>query len=531
MAVPAYATDLNDIYTDGGTWTTLAGRVTDPDTDDYYQGVSCFSHDPFSSAIEGAVVNSAETITAGFAVFFWTKADIGPALATRAAGGIQALIGNLSTALKCFYVRGSDDGDILKGGWKCIPVDPTKTQSTSVGSPSSVTAYFGIRWNIPSTGPTKGYPLKIDAIRWGSKIEITAGEIANPATWPATAIYDNTTTRQWGLVQPTDSGAEIQGYVYWGTAAASVYSRDSNQAITILDTEWTDTDFTQIIFAHADNDIIWDNIGIKALGTSNRGIIDFTTNPVTNGVAWTNSTFEGIDITNLLADCTFDGSKWLGTNEVTAGGASLLGCKILTPTVAIDSHGLLWNTATDPDGELDDMEFSKGTAAHHAIEFDATNTPTTITLRNIDFTGFHATNGNNDSALYFPSTSKSYTVNIIGCTGDISYKVGSGGSVTLVTDPVDISIKVQDESKVVIQNAQVSMYLLDSPFTEIMNEDTLATGLAEAQYSGTVPVDIKWRIRKSEDTDNPRYYAKSDTGQITANGFTTVQTLVVNPNI
>jgi hypothetical protein len=51
----------------------------------------------------------------------------------------------------------------------------------------------------------------------------------------------------------------------------------------------------------------------------------------------------------------------------------------------------------DPDGELDNCSFTKGTAATHAIEFDATNTPTTITLRGIDFSGYNAANGNNDS--------------------------------------------------------------------------------------------------------------------------------------
>lgn len=513
MAVPVYATDLNDIFTDGGSWTTLSGRDTDPDTDDYIQGASCWSHDPFSSGIEGGVVNSAETITAGDAVFIWTKADISPALATHAAGGVQALIGNSSSALKCFYVRGSDD--LVYGGWKCIPVDPTKTPSTNIGTPTAVTSYFGVRWNVPASGPNKGYPFKIDAMRHGKNLEVTAGDSGTPATWSTVAIYDSNNARMWGICQPTDSGAAVQGYIYWGTATTAVYSRDTNKTIIVNDTEWTDTDFTQIIFAHASNDVLWDNVGLLALGTNNRGIIDVTANGT---IVWTNSVFQDIDITNLLSGCTFDGTKWLSCNEVTAGGASLLGCKILTPTVAVSSHGLLWNTATDPDGELDGMELSKGTNAHHAIEFDATNTPTTITLRGIDFTGFNASNGNNDSALYFPSTTKSYTVNLIGCTGDISYQVGSGGSVTLVLDPKTFQFTINPSTLIDYEWRLYSVTAVGSMAgaTELDGEENATTGTQSYSYSYTADVAVAVQIINQPDNDyveSTTYYTLGNADQ------------------
>ena len=76
---------------------------------------------------------------------------------------------------------------------------------------------------------------------------------------------------------------------------------------------------------------------------------------------------------------------------------------------------------------------------------------------------------------------------------------------------------------------QVSIYLLDSPFTELMNEDTLASGLASESYTGTTPIDIKWRVRKSETTDVPRYLPKSDTGQISTDGFTLTVNMIENP--
>jgi len=47
-----------------------------------------------------------------------------------------------------------------------------------------------------------------------------------------------------------------------------------------------------------------------------------------------------------------------------------------------------------------------------------------------------------------------------------------------------------------------------------MNEDTLSSGIAIESYGGSLPVDIKWRVRKSEITDDPRYEARSGTGVI-----------------
>ena len=487
MAAPAYATDLNDIFTDGGTWTVLSGRATDPDTDDFIQGTSCWSHDPFSSAIEGGVVNSAETVAADDAVFVWTKADISPALATHAAGGVQILIGASTTALDCFYVRGSDD--LVYGGWQCIPVDPTFTPSTVIGGGGAGTSYFGVRWNIPGSGPNKGYPFKIDAIRHGRQLEITAGDSGTPATWDATAVYDAGNTRMWGLCQPTDTGAQVQGLIYWGTAAASVYSRDSNRTIVLLDTEWTNTDFTQVIFAHASNDVEWDNVGLIALGTNNRGIIDVTAN---GAVTWTNSVIQDIDTTTMLAGSTFDGCTWIGCNEVDSGGGSLLGASILSPTVAANSYSLLWNVNADPSGSLDGMVFSKGTNAHHAITFGTTiPTAANYTINNCAFgTDFSATEGGTtgDETFHFLDTTGTITLNLVGCTGNVGYRT-EGVAVSIITDPVTTALTIQTSASppVAIGSARVFIETSDGtgplPFAESVSI-VQTTGTATVTHTG-----------------------------------------------
>lgn len=497
MAAPSYSTDLTDIYTDTDNFSVVGGgRVTASETDDYIQGSNCWSHDPFSSGIEGGAYDTVTglTITSGDAVFIWTKCDVAATLATHSAGGVQAIMGNSTTAYDAWYVRGSDD--YAYGGWQCIPVDPTKTASTTVGTPSGTLDHFGVRWNVPSTGASKGYPMKIDAIRHGSNIEITAGDATTPATWDDTATYDSTTTRQWGLCQPTNSGAAIQGDIYWGTATTAVYSRDSNRTIAVVDTEWTDTDFTQIIFAHASNDVDWDNVGVLALGTNNRGIIDVTADGT---ITWTNSVFQDIDVTNLLASSTFDGSKWLSTNEVDAGGASMLGCKILTPTVAVDSYGLLWNVATDPDGKLDDMEITMGANAHHAIEFGLTS-PTTMTLNDITLTGFGA-DSSTSSALNFLRTSGTVTVNLSGMTTPTYSTAGAtiefvnDTTVTLTGLETNVEVRVYDDTGSGVAGTEIDGIENTTSgtfsFTDTPGNDVIITifdeGITPIRYLYTIP--------------------------------------------
>lgn len=503
MAAPSYATDLTDIYLDTDNFSTVGGgRVTAAETDDYIQGNNCWSHDPFSSGTEGGVYDSvtAETIATDDAVYIWTKCDVAATLGTHAAGGISALIGNGTGALKVYYIAGSDDYQY--GGWKCYPVDPTLTPSTNIGSPSGTWDHFGIQWYVPSTGASKGYPMKIDAMRHGRVMSVNGGDSGTPATWDAAAAYDATGTRQWGILQPTTTGAALQGILNLGVVLA-VYSRDSNRAIVIVDTEWTAADFTQIIFSDASNDVEWDNIGVLALGTNNRGIIDVTAD---GDITWTNSTFEGIDQTTLLSNCTFDGSKWLSCNEVDGGGASMLGCEILTPTVAAGSYGLLWNVATDTDGLLDGMNFTKGSNSHHAIELGLTS-PTSITLNDVTFSGFNASNGNTDSTIGVLRTSGTVTINWTGGTAP-TYQ--TAGATVVVQNTVTLTLTD------VVVGSQCSIYAtaggVETVGTELMNETAVSSTVTEPYaYSSSQPIVV--RVRNSSGAT--RYFPYTTPGTIT----------------
>jgi hypothetical protein len=108
-------------------------------------------------------------------------------------------------------------------------------------------------------------------------------------------------------------------------------------------------------------------------------------------------------------------------------------------------------------------------------------------------------------------------------------ETGTPPGTTNINNEVTIQINVvKDVDGAVLQNAQCSIFLLDSPFTELMNEDSNASGVASEGYNYVGATDIKWRVRKSETTDNPRYQARSGTGQIGANGFLQTVRMKIN---
>jgi hypothetical protein len=97
--------------------------------------------------------------------------------------------------------------------------------------------------------------------------------------------------------------------------------------------------------------------------------------------------------------------------------------------------------------------------------------------------------------------------------------------VVIIINTVTLTVTVKDENRVATENAQTSIRLLNSPFTELMNEDTLATGIATEDYNYVGAVDVVVKVRKSEDTDDPRYVAFSKIDKITSDGLNLAVTL------
>jgi len=460
MAAPAWATDLTDIIVDPTSttgWTALGGGAsglpTAGETDYYVQGSTCMSKGAWTNALKGMIYANGGGTPANFTVptsgvvLAWGYYSAPASLSNKAGGGLRIVIGSGTGAYYHYYVGGSDT--LTFESWVPYVVDPnTATADTTTGAPSGTEGYVGILANLPTTaGPTKGNPIAIDAIRYGRHtLTYTLGDGApNYNTFALAEATANSNTNRWGNIEYNKGVYLVQGFHSFGSSGTAVDFRDSNKVLFIRASGGNNggndavaTAYNRFEILNASSNVSWTNISLSALGTRARGVFVHTAGTLTLD----SCQFTDMDTFSFLAAASVTDTVFRRCNAVTAPGTNLVGSQIRTPTVAADASGLVWNVATDTDGKLDDMVFTKGTNAHHAIELGTTS-PTTVTLRGLTFTGFNASNAQNDSTIYVKRTTGTVTINLVGCSGNISYKT-DGATVVLVTDPVTLSVHVQD---------------------------------------------------------------------------------------
>lgn len=114
---------------------------------------------------------------------------------------------------------------------------------------------------------------------------------------------------------------------------------------------------------------------------------------------------------------------------------------------------MIWNVNVDPDGYLDDLTITKGSATNHAIEFGDT-IPSSLTLRNCAFSGYNSSGSQYDSTFYFADTTGTFTLNLVACSGNVTVKT-AGCTVTVVEDPVTVKATCVKTDGSLLQNVRV----------------------------------------------------------------------------
>lgn len=171
------------------------------------------------------------------------------------------------------------------------------------------------------------------------------------------------------------------------------------------------------------------------------------------------STFRGCTIMNsgtvtpngaTIDSCTFQDLRTATPISATYGLIVATTTPILTNNTYINcATALSWNINADTNSKLDGSKFISG-GTGYGIEL-GTNTPATITLTNVTFTGYGA-NGTTNAAIY-NNSGKTITINVAGGSTP-TYKDGTGASTTIVSS-VNVTIHVQDAVQTAIENARV----------------------------------------------------------------------------
>jgi len=503
MAIATYSTDLTtmdeaDSFTGwaepSSTWTAL--RSPSNDTDDFIQNSSCNSG-IVKSGLGGLLYNNGSGITLGQddAVLIWAKWDAAPLLDTEAAGGMVTFMGSASNAFDIFYQLGNDS--YVYGGWRNLatgdPADASITASDTVGSPSTTKQYHGWGYGAPGSVPSKGAPFKVDAVRYGRceiiAIDGQAAAYGNFADMAQENDYNDGTNgyNRWGLFQEQSAGNYLwKGLMSLGNATA-VDFRDTNSSISIDNTKHVTPGFNSIEINNASSRVDWTGVTISSLGTVSAGSLEVIDNADVNFIG---CTFNDMGTHTYLANSDVTDSQFIRCGQIAHGGGIMNGTAVSGYEGTADTSALVYDVAADPNGEMDDMSFTMGSALTHAIEFGLTS-PLTMTLTGIDFSGYHAGNGETSSVLHIKRTTGTVNITIDGGSGTVSYKT-DGADVNIISGAVTVQVTAVDGDGDPIENARVLLKASDGtgafPFADsvtISKSGTTATVVHNAHGMAT----------------------------------------------
>lgn len=444
-------------------------------------------------------------------------------LQSLATPGLRLRIGNDSSNYYYYDLEGGDTytQDRL---FKFIAIDPNIAAyaTGTVGSPNPATLdFYAIEAQFVGGG-AKDLNVGLDAIDAVTSMTIDGGTAPDPAgTFADLAEFDyDTDTRRNAQARVTESGLEFNTRLLLGSASATRFL-STNEKVVFLD-NFAAAGYAgiDIDVQHASTVIDWSGGSIDGRGTTtttdSRPTLDVTG---ANGVFTSNRPLDSWAAVDLNVQCTWAASISNSGPVDVGDGANLVGSSVLTPTVAANASGLIYDHTGDPDGLLDNMNFTIGANAHHAIEFGL-NSPLNMTLQGQDFSGFNATDGQNDSTFHIKRTTGTVTINVVGVTGNLSYR--TDGAIVVISQSVPIALTIIDEDGVVREGSQVLFESVnlgppETTGTELINEKTTITGAVSASFTGTTPADARLRVRDSSGTKKYKFVSRLVT--IGTNGF------------
>lgn len=478
MAVSTYTTNLTDLYAGAGSttnWTALGGGAAglNAETDYFIQGTGMTSKNAFASARKGMIFNSgsdrAATIGTDGAVLIWTTHATPNSLDTIANGGITALVGSSTSDYKHWYVGGSDTIEFM--GWILAAVNPSETtDEADAGTPSAVEQYFGILFDLPTGGPTKGAPNAIDAIRAGRcDLIYELGTAADPdATFDLAVADKGDVTDRLGLIQERSGSFFLSGLHQLGSSTNVVNFTDSNKTLFWNDHPAVTKPFNTVDIQNASSVINLTNIVWAALGTKTPGTWTTTDDATVNITAC-----NFIDWATFVHDSntTIDGVTYLTCEKVTTGGATISNTNFDNLTAT--THVL---AATPAEAALitDSVFTSDGTG--NGLEI--TGTAADITLTGLDFSGYSTTVDAN-KAIYVNISTGSMTINISGGSGvTLSSHVRTAGATVTVSADVTVTFTGMKD------NTEVRVYKT--------SDDSIVAGIENATAGTTDNRSFSW---------------------------------------
>lgn len=362
----------------------------------------------------------------------------------------------------------------------------------------------------------------MDVLRYMDGYSFTGGTSGDKVTIFDLATTDKTSA--YGITQESFETFFCTGTIQAGSGATTTFFEIDGEVVIFLDTPGALTiasGLYEISAVGTGCDCTIKNSVLRANGTgaTTRFNLDFSSTDPT--VTVFDNLIKRAGTILYATGQTNTGNTYDDCGQITPAGADIRNSIVKNYEGTTDTGAVVYNETVDPDGEFDGSSFTKGTAATHAIEF-GTSIPSSITLRNIDFSGYNAADGQTDSTLYFADTAGTITVNIIGGSGTVTYK-SAGATINIVQNPVTATITVLDVStSLPIQNARVIVGASDATgdlgFEDSVTITRVSTTATVAHTGHPYVVGNKVNIVGDATTENEYTGAKTITA-VTANTY------------
>jgi len=493
MAVPSYTTDLSSFNLTEATsgWTEFTGYIdpaasTPQDGDDAIQGTYMVSQ-PFKvtlGSLACPVSTPAAPVTPGNVFLIWHKFDAGSLLQTYANAGVRIGIGTLVGSFNMYNVGGSDVTPAPYGGWWNYAVDPTLTPNSTSGASglrANTYSIVGALINLTATGPTRGNPHKIDAIRYGrAEARFTGGALADGyATFAGFAAQNDAAANRWGLLQAIAGGYRWKGLMLVGSGTACQFV-DQNTSVLVDDTRRVSAGFNKIEIRNNSSYLSWTNVSVTAVGTVSRGQFQMIDDPP---VALTGCVFTDVGTFEFRSNANISNTTFRRCGQIVQGSAAFDGCLIT------ESRSVYAQMIVDNPDAIQNTQFVSAAVSHHAMQITSAGE---FELYGVTFTSFQGS-GTVGAAVYNNTTSH-VTLNITGGGAVPTYRNGAGATTSMML-AITLRMTVLDANAAPVGGAYAYIDNNDiAPY--IMNTTTDNSGIVQVGYSGDAVTGSRWRVRK-----------------------------------
>ena len=499
-------------------WT---GLNPDDVTDFYKYGSQCVGFELWSSGNNDTYVSGSFDLSGTVHLRAWVMMTVLNELDSDANGGIQFYAYDGSNT-GYWKVSGSDT---YPGGWYNLVVDLSRAVDSGTKPSMSAVTRIGFRF-VLTTGAKKTQSLWIDHVCLCDGLAVYGDDGGGYFDFDDIFSADDSTSVATGTIRKISGTYYLTGELVFGDSAGTngckfqaksqvviFEDRPVNSALYGFDIVDNGTGTTEFILGDKVGSAGVQGCAIRTQSDaqSAKFYVDGKTDTdVDNFKLYGTTFFDGgliyfaADATNVeVVNCSFESCL-----QVDPQDCDVSFCYFINTSDA--DAALLWNESIS----ITNCYFIGNTSGAGVEMPSAVGTPYTYT--NLVFSG--------NTYDVLNSSGSSITIYKEGTADPTSYE---GSSVTFQAS-VTITITVKDEDGVVVQNAQTAIYATDDD-SELMNEDTNASGIATEPYVGSTPREVRVWIRKASGGAT-KYKNYSSVQEIDSNGLTLSVTLLEDPN-